>query len=47
MLSVFRARRYGDKVSFYLSATDKSFKITVAGKTVEAAAGTTSVDITL
>ena len=46
-LTDIAATRYGDKVTVSYTATDKSFKITVAGKTVEAAAGTTSVDITL
>ena len=46
-LTDITATRYGDKVTVSYTATDKSFKITVAGKTVEAAAGTTSVDITL
>ena len=46
-LTDIAATRYGDKVTVSYTATDKSFKITVAGTTVEAAAGTTSVDITL
>ena len=41
------ATRKGNVITVSYAATDKSFKVTAEGKTVEAAAGTTSVEITL
>jgi alpha-D-xyloside xylohydrolase len=41
------AARKGNVITVSYAATDKSFKVTAEGKTVEAAAGSTSVEITL
>ena len=41
------ASRQGNVIAVSYAATDKSFKVTAEGKTVEAAAGSTSVEITL
>ena len=41
------ATRNGNVITVSYAATDKSFKVTAEGKTVEAKAGSTSVDITL
>ena len=41
------ATRNGNVITVSYAATDKSFKVTAEGKTVEAKAGSTSVEITL
>ena len=41
------ASRQGNVITVSYTATDKSFKVTAEGKTVEAAAGSTSVEIAL
>ena len=41
------ATRNGNVITVSYAATDKSFKVTAEGKTVEAAVGSTSVEITL
>ncbi len=41
------ASRQGNVITVSYAATDKSFKVTAEGKTVEAAAGSTSVEIAL
>ncbi len=41
------ASRQGNVITVSYAATDKSFKVTAEGKSVEAAAGSTSVEITL
>jgi alpha-D-xyloside xylohydrolase len=46
-LTEITAVRKGNVIDVTYDATDKSFKVTAQGKTVDAAAGTTSVQITL
>ena len=42
-----KAVRNGNKITVSYGKTDKSFKVTAEGRTVEAAAGSESVEITL
>lgn len=42
-----KAVRNGKEITVSYDATDKNFKVTAEGKTVEAKAGTTSATITL
>jgi alpha-D-xyloside xylohydrolase len=46
-LTEIMAVRKGNVIDVTYDATDKSFKVTAQGKTVDAAAGTTNVQITL
>ena len=46
-ITEIKAVRNGNVIDVTYDATDKSFKVTAEGKTVDAAAGTTSVQITL